>query len=306
MLLAGFIAFGLQVLQMNRPYSAYMNSLKVCNLTDTFMGCFLPLMTNQEKGLEILGLPKECKDHIGKTWYSPGMASMPCSEIRTISRYRVFSLLAEEPLIMYHMVKKFVLSTRPWIYLPHIEGYTGDIDWMYLSVINRCKADNEWFFLLQIDYYTGDKGWVYLPDLEANKGGHLNFRFPSFHWSFSHYIERLNQKTYMGIFAFSTIAFALCCGVIFFIRNQGLGNLVILILFSGLEWIYMFFSSLFGDGFVNANIHFYLGAVPLLLCTLFSGVLVMVGVRKFYWVLKNLVLRARSKINDSARINQPE
>ncbi len=278
MFMAGFLAISLQLLQMRRPYSDYMRLVRASNLTNTFLEGFLPLMEDKEKGLEILGLPVSCARYIGKNWWSLGMESLPCPEVMRISRLKAFSLLAGEPSMLYKIAKKFFPATRPWIYLPHIEGYKGDIDWIFLSHIYGCDSDTDWFYFPDIQGYAGNKKWVCVSCLEARKGGHLNFRFPSLHWSIAHYIDVLARPVYTGLFAFSGFVLILSCFLIFFAKKQNIRNIIILILLFGLQWTYIVFSSVFGDGFLIVNRHFYLGAVPWLICCLLSVFLMIAKV----------------------------
>ncbi|MCP4106806.1 MAG: hypothetical protein GY749_14925 [Desulfobacteraceae bacterium] len=295
LLIAGFFAISLQILQMRRPYSDYMRLVRASNLTNAFLEGFLPLMENREKGLQILGLSENCAEYIGKNWWSPGMSSLPCPEVMKISRLKAFSLLTAEPSMLYKIAKKFFPATRPWIYLPHTEGYKGNIDWIFLSHIYGCGSDSDWFYFPDIQGYAGNKKWVCVSCLNIHKGGHLNFQFPLLHWSIAHYIDQLPMPVYTGLFAFSGFVLLLSCFLIFFAKKQNIRNIIILILLLGLQWTYIVFSSVFGDGFLIVNRHFYLGAAPWLICSLVSVFLVIIYISQIN--SKSQIPNHKSQIN---------
>ncbi|MCP4348950.1 MAG: hypothetical protein GY795_26010 [Desulfobacterales bacterium] len=255
-LLAGLLAFGVQILQTSRASSEYMRVIKHCNLTNTFLNCFLPSMEDQEKGLKLLDLSAHCAKYIGKSWYSEDMHSLPCPGVVKLSRTRIFYLIYSEPSVLYKIFREFFSLSHEWIIFSHIEG---------------------------------------------QKNGRLDFQFFSFHWSITHYIEQLNEQFYEGLFSFSLIVAAFSCFLIFFIKNKLIKNTAILISLFSLQWIYVFLSSVFGDGFTEVGRHFYLGTVPWLICIILSISLLINMVihftNKYQRIAKNIF---REKFKDGA------
>ena len=103
--------------QMLFPWTEnYTHYINYANATDTYLGAVLPAADDPAKAAAVLGLPDQCADDGGKTWYTPSVqAEHPCPEVLGVSRIKVLWLILRNPAIFYRMIEKGIPLVRPLI-----------------------------------------------------------------------------------------------------------------------------------------------------------------------------------------------
>jgi hypothetical protein len=90
--------------------------INYANATDTYLGAVLPASDEPAEAATALGLPDQCADDSGKTWYTPGVqAEHPCPEVLGVSRFALLRLTFRNPAILYRMIEKGIPLLRPLI-----------------------------------------------------------------------------------------------------------------------------------------------------------------------------------------------
>lgn len=109
---------------MNDAGSGHMRGVNFANKTDTFLWAVLPEAADKKAALSKLGLPAECIDGIGKSWYSPGVQdNHPCPNVETLSRAKLLGLFVSDPSTFVEPMRKAIIGVHPFYppYLGHLE-----------------------------------------------------------------------------------------------------------------------------------------------------------------------------------------
>jgi hypothetical protein len=103
--------------QMLFPWTKdYTHYISFANATDTYLGAVLPAADDPVKAAAALGLPDQCADYSGKTWYTPDVqAEHPCPEVLGVSRIKLLALILRNPAILYRMIGQGLPLMRPLI-----------------------------------------------------------------------------------------------------------------------------------------------------------------------------------------------
>lgn len=136
-LVIGLLAVVLVLLFHNADRAGHKSSLRLANATDTFLGAVLPQATDRDAALRWLGLPASCAAHIGKTWYTPGVAEAhPCPEVAAVGRVRLLPLLVTQPSMLYALSRQGIDQLRPWRL-----NYLGEVGGQQLGRLDAWSLD---------------------------------------------------------------------------------------------------------------------------------------------------------------------
>lgn len=122
-LLAG-LAIGLLVQWMHRnaPDSA---SIRHANVVDTLFTALLPNAGDPAALLDQLGLPRECLQQSGSSWYTPGMGErMLCPQVFAIGHGDLLRAALADPAMLARALVGGIAQMAPWIpdHLGVVEG----------------------------------------------------------------------------------------------------------------------------------------------------------------------------------------
>lgn len=89
--------------------------IRLANATNALLGAVLPQMEDRAAALRRLGLPAACEAHIGKTWYTAGVAAAhPCPEVAAVPRARWLALFVQQPAAFHALSRAGIERLRPW------------------------------------------------------------------------------------------------------------------------------------------------------------------------------------------------
>ncbi|PRD86904.1 hypothetical protein C6P76_13865 [Burkholderia multivorans] len=109
------------------PDVGLRHSTKIANNTDTYLGAVLPSARDKLAAIRQLGLPDDCLNAIGITFYSPGVAdNHPCPDVVRISRIKLLPLFAKQPTTLLEPITLFVERATP-MYLKYMGRYENPI-----------------------------------------------------------------------------------------------------------------------------------------------------------------------------------
>ena len=252
LLLTFAVMFGIFQLHTYQDQLGLGTGIRLANATHTYLGALLPAMDDPVRGLEILQIPDRCAEYIGREKNAPWFAPPPCPETTEVSRLRVALVLLREPQVLTRMVAIALPQSRPLLlqHLGHIEGEEN----------GSLKSDNT---LLSLGLSSLIDGL-----------------------SYQHY-KTLLALTLAGIIVsmFQLIWFRIK-RTIQYTHARHRCNLSLFHILISIIVFYAFFSSLFGDGYVEFPKHFYLGQIflPMVMCVSFAQFILTVKdlVRRFF------------------------
>lgn len=201
--------------QLNPADGPAMRSVSYANNTNTFLAAVLPSASDQPAALRTLGLPAECLAEIGKNWYHP--EARRCPAVADVSRLRLIPLFIEQPATLLIPMYKITVATRP----------------LYPEYLGILEPD-------------------------AGEPGQDKLRLARL-TSLSTYLTRLPERLYVALVGLGLVA--------------GLGGLLLLapgireeadigqrarrtmLALGGFASLYALFSSVFGDGYIEAQKH---------------------------------------------------
>ena len=106
-------------------HAAQTESMRRANLTNTVLGAVLASADDPRQTARRLGLPADCGDYAGQTWFTPGLREQhPCPELFELSRLRLLELVVQEPTTVVRLLAGGLERARPWIpqLLGKVEG----------------------------------------------------------------------------------------------------------------------------------------------------------------------------------------
>jgi putative flippase GtrA len=113
-LLAVGLACPIGLSMLNPADYGLSRSIKLANITDTYLGEVLPHAQNRDQALRLLHMPPECAKGIGETWYTPGLqAAHPCPSLIRAHRARLIPLFFAQPSTFIEPMSDALDRTRP-------------------------------------------------------------------------------------------------------------------------------------------------------------------------------------------------
>ncbi len=121
---------GAQAINMNAISN---QSIRSANIIDTLFSAMLPNASDPKTLLADLGLPEECVEQSGKSWYTPGMANRQrCPQVFALHHHDLLLAALSDPRMLVKTIRGGIPFADSWIpsNLGLVEGEKdGELPW---------------------------------------------------------------------------------------------------------------------------------------------------------------------------------
>lgn len=104
------------VIQAVHLRAGQTDSMARANIVNTIFYGLLPQTDDPARFVQDLGLPNECAELVGDSWFTPGMMQGElCPHAQELSRVDLVRALAHQPVVVPRLMFEMVMHQRPWV-----------------------------------------------------------------------------------------------------------------------------------------------------------------------------------------------